>query len=237
MLRRGLWFGSRRLLSRRYLSESPEISSAADVLADRVSSGQRSGLAEAITLVESRHPGKRALGDALLGRLLARAKTGRERDGPGSLAFRLGLTGSPGVGKSSLIEALGCMLMEKGHRVAVLTVDPSSRTSGGSILGDMTRMPKLTTAPSAFVRSSPTHGSLGGVTRGTQEAMVLCEAAGYDVVVVETVGVGQSEVAVADMVDLFCLLISPTHGDELQVTQLSLEINFCSPQRPLRFSD
>ncbi|XP_047737895.1 methylmalonic aciduria type A protein, mitochondrial-like [Hyalella azteca] len=136
--------------------------------------------------------------------------------GPDSLSMRIGLSGPPGAGKSTFIEKFGKHLTGCGHRVAVLAVDPSSATTGGSILGDKTRMPELTVDPSAYIRPSPARGHLGGVTRSTNEAIVLCEAAGYDVVIVETVGVGQSEISVADMVDLFGLIIAPAGGDELQ---------------------
>jgi len=140
--------------------------------------------------------------------------------GPEALIFRIGISGSPGVGKSSFIEVLGTALTEKyGKRIAVLTVDPSSTTTGGSLLGDLTRMQQLSRNPRAFIRQSPSSGSLGGVARGIHEAVILCEAAGFDVVLIETVGVGQSEIAVDDMVDMFCLLLSPTHGDELQAVK------------------
>src|SRR5687768_7745830 len=131
-------------------------------------------------------------------------------------AIRLGISGAPGSGKSTLIEALGLHLVEEGRSVAVLAVDPSSTRTGGSILGDKTRMGELTRLPNAFVRPSPTSGTLGGVARRTREALLLCEAAGFDVVMIETVGVGQSEVAVEGMVDCFVLLIAPGGGDELQ---------------------
>jgi LAO/AO transport system kinase len=131
-------------------------------------------------------------------------------------SIRIGLSGVPGVGKSTFIEAFGLSLIRRGHRVAVLAVDPSSRRTGGSILGDKTRMTELARAEAAFIRPSPTGGSLGGVARRTRESIILCEAAGFDVVLVETVGVGQSETAVADMVDLFCLLLLPSAGDDLQ---------------------
>ena len=130
--------------------------------------------------------------------------------------MRLGISGAPGVGKSTFIEAFGLHLIGAGKRIAVLAIDPSSRRSGGSILGDKTRMTELSRAPMAFIRPSPSGGTLGGVTRRTRESLLLCEAAGFDVVLVETVGVGQSETTVADMVDLFCLLLLPSAGDELQ---------------------
>jgi len=175
-------------------------------LAQQVSSGQRRALAKAITLVESARPDDQQAAQALIAQLLPR--TGR--------AIRIGLSGSPGVGKSTFIEAFGSYLIDQGKRVAVLAVDPSSTRTGGSILGDKTRMERLSRDPNAFVRPSPSGGSLGGVARRTREAMLLAEAAGYDAVLVETVGVGQSETAVADMVDMFCLLLSPAGGDELQ---------------------
>jgi LAO/AO transport system kinase len=177
-----------------------------DQLVTGVRERQRAALGRAITLVESRRPADREPGQELLQRLLP--ATGR--------AQRLGITGSPGVGKSTFIEALGCHLTATGRRVAVLAVDPSSRRTGGSILGDKTRMPRLATDPEAFIRPSPTGGTLGGVARRTRESMLICEAAGFDVVLVETVGTGQSETAVAEMVDLFLLLLLPGGGDELQ---------------------
>ena len=175
-------------------------------LAAAVRGGDRRALARAITLVESTRPDHRAAAATLLTALLPHAGGG----------LRVGVTGVPGVGKSTFIEALGAYLVDAGHRVAVLAVDPSSRLSGGSILGDKTRMTDLSRSPSAFIRPSPTAGTLGGVARRTREAMLVCEAAGYDVVLVETVGVGQSETAVAGMVDLFLLLLLPSGGDALQ---------------------
>lgn len=175
-------------------------------LADGVRSGDRRALARAITLVESRRADHRADARELLDALLP--DTGR--------SMRVGVSGSPGAGKSTLIESLGLHAVGEGHNVAVLAVDPSSSRSGGSILGDKTRMAELGRHPSAFIRPSPTGGTLGGVARRTREALLVCEAAGFDVVIVETVGVGQSEIAVADLVDLFVLVASPTGGDELQ---------------------
>ncbi len=177
-----------------------------DALAEGVLAGDRRALARAITLIESTRGDHRRDAAQLLEALLPR--TGR--------SIRLGISGVPGVGKSTFIEAFGLKLIEAGHRVAVLAVDPSSQRSGGSILGDKTRMPELATAEAAFIRPSPTRGTLGGVARRTREAMLATEAAGFDVVIVETVGVGQSETAVAEMVDLFLLLIAPGGGDELQ---------------------
>ncbi|KAF2368632.1 SIMIBI class G3E GTPase ArgK/MeaB, partial [Trinorchestia longiramus] len=176
----------------------------------------RAALAQAITLIETTHPIKKKTAARLLDSLLKDAAEDFAHRGPSSLSLRLGLSGPPGAGKSTFIERLGKHLTSAGHRVAVLAVDPSSATTGGSILGDKTRMPELTIDPAAFIRPSPARGHLGGVTRSTNEAIVLCEAAGYDIIIVETVGVGQSEVSVADMVDLFGLVIAPGGGDELQ---------------------
>src|SRR5690348_9644243 len=161
-----------------------------------VREGSRAWIARAITLVESTRPDHRDLAQKLLVELTPDAGNAR----------RVGISGVPGVGKSTFIDALGTQLTASGHRVAVLAVDPSSTRTGGSILGDKTRMTRLAADPAAFVRPSPTSGTLGGVARATREAMVIVEAAGYDVVLVETVGVGQSETAVADMVDTFLLL-------------------------------
>ncbi len=167
---------------------------------------QRRAIAKAITLLESTRTDHRAQGDELLTALLPH--TGQ--------SFRLGISGVPGVGKSTFIEALGLFLIRQGHRVAVLTVDPSSTVSGGSILGDKTRMEQLSVNERAYIRPSPSGGTLGGVAEKTREAMLVCEAAGYDVVIVETVGVGQSEIAVAGMTDMFVLLQLPNAGDDLQ---------------------
>ncbi|MEO7854758.1 MAG: methylmalonyl Co-A mutase-associated GTPase MeaB [Rubrivivax sp.] len=167
---------------------------------------QRRAIAKVITLLESTRADHRARADALLDALLPYA----------SHSFRLGLTGVPGVGKSTLIEALGLWLIERGHRVAVLAVDPSSSLSGGSILGDKTRMERLSVHDRAFIRPSPASGTLGGVAESTREAMRVLEAAGHDIVIVETVGVGQSETAVAQMTDMFVLLQLPNAGDDLQ---------------------
>ena len=167
---------------------------------------QRRAMAKAITLLESTRVDHRALADELLTRMLPH--TGQ--------SFRLGISGVPGVGKSTFIEALGLYLIAQGHRVAVLAVDPSSSVSGGSILGDKTRMEHLSVHSQAYIRPSPSSGTLGGVAEKTRESMLVCEAAGYDVVIVETVGVGQSETAVANMTDMFCLLQLPNAGDDLQ---------------------
>ena len=167
---------------------------------------QRRAIAKAITLLESTRADHRTQGDELLTALLPH--TGQ--------AFRLGLSGVPGVGKSTFIEVLGLFLIKHGHRVAVLTIDPSSTVSGGSILGDKTRMEMLSVHASAYIRPSPSSGTLGGVAEKTREAMLVCEAAGYDVVIVETVGVGQSETAVASMTDMFVVMQLPNAGDDLQ---------------------
>ena len=167
---------------------------------------QRRSVAKAITLMESTRTDHRAQADALLTELLP--YTGQ--------ALRLGISGVPGVGKSTFIETLGLYLIDKGHRVAVLAVDPSSSVSGGSILGDKTRMEKLSMHGQAYIRPRPSSGNLGGVAEKTREAMLVCEAAGYDIVIVETVGVGQSEIAVAHMTDMFVLMQLPNAGDDLQ---------------------
>jgi LAO/AO transport system kinase len=185
---------------------SPAPTGAVDDLARAVRAGDRRALAQAITLVESSRTDHRAEANALLDALMP--ATGN--------AIRVGITGAPGAGKSTFIEALGMLRVEAGDSIAVLAVDPSSTRSGGSILGDKTRMERLAREPRAFIRPSPSGGTLGGVARRTREAMLVCEASACDVVIVETVGVGQSEVAVAGMVDLFVLLIAPGAGDELQ---------------------
>lgn len=182
--------------------------SAPHILASQIVSGERRALARAITLVESARPDHREQALALLA-ALGTQTLGRQ-------ALRVGLSGSPGVGKSSFIESFGLMLTGQGLRVAVLAVDPSSSRSGGSILGDKTRMERLSRDPRAFIRPSPSRSHLGGVARRTREAVALCEAAGFDVVLIETVGVGQSETVVAELCDLFLLLIAPSGGDELQ---------------------
>jgi LAO/AO transport system kinase len=186
-------------------SARPEEASAR-ALARRIGAGDRRALARAITLVESRRPEDRAPAETLMAAL-------PEVKGE---TLRIGIAGAPGVGKSTLIEALGLHAIAHGHRLAVLAVDPSSPVSGGSILGDKTRMAELSRADAAFIRPSPAAGRLGGVARRTAEAVRLCEAAGFDRVIVETVGLGQSETAIADLVDLVLLLVSPGGGDELQ---------------------
>jgi LAO/AO transport system kinase len=173
---------------------------------EQILQGNRRAIAKAITLLESTRPESFEQGQELLESLLPHS----------GQALRIGITGVPGVGKSTFIEAIGLFLIEQGHRVAVLAVDPSSQLTGGSIMGDKTRMNELAQHPHAFIRPSPSSGILGGVARKTRETMLICEAAGYDVVIVETVGVGQSETMVASMVDLFLLLMLPNAGDELQ---------------------
>lgn len=175
-------------------------------LAERIRQGHRASLARAITLVESRKSQHRAMALELLQILLPDTGT----------AQRIGITGVPGVGKSTTIDQLGSNLTKAGHKVAVLAVDPSSTRTGGSILGDKTRMNTLATDPNAYIRPSPSSGTLGGVAAKTRETMLLCEAAGFDVILVETVGIGQSETTVADMVDFFLVLMLPGAGDELQ---------------------
>lgn len=177
---------------------------------EQILAGSRAWIARAITLVESSRPDHRQQAQELL------VELGRRTLAAATLVTRVGVTGVPGAGKSTFIDALGGRLIDAGHSVAVLAVDPSSSRSGGSILGDKTRMARLSMDPKAFVRPSPTAGTLGGVARATREAMLVVEAAGYDVVIVETVGVGQSEITVADMVDTFLLLTLARSGDQLQ---------------------
>ena len=189
--------------------------SVADYVAG-ITGGDRAMLARVITLVESTKPAHAAQAQRVLLELLAVPTPLPASGVPQPTALRLGITGVPGVGKSTTIDQLGLNLVEAGHRVAVLAVDPTSKRTGGSILGDKTRMTRLSQSASAFIRPSPTSGTLGGVTRKTRETMALVEAAGFDIIIVETVGVGQSEVAVADMVDFFLVLLLAGGGDDLQ---------------------
>jgi LAO/AO transport system kinase len=186
--------------------DSARLSPESQKLAAGIRAGERATLARAITLIESRRADHQRMARALVQNLLA--DTGK--------AVRVGITGAPGVGKSTMIDTLGTLLTGKGHKVAVLAVDPSSVRTGGSILGDKTRMARLANDPQAFIRPSPAAGTLGGVAAKTRETMLLCEAAGYDVMLVETVGIGQSETAVADMTDFFLAMMLPGAGDELQ---------------------
>ncbi len=188
------------------MTDEKPISTDPEELAAAVRAGERRALARAITLIESTRENHRAAAERLLELLLPH--TGN--------ASRIGISGVPGVGKSTFIEAFGLDWIAAAHKVAVLAVDPSSRRSGGSILGDKTRMEQLSRTPDAFIRPSPTAGTLGGVARRTREVMLACEAAGFDVILIETVGVGQSETAVAELVDMFVLLLLPGGGDELQ---------------------
>lgn len=178
----------------------------AEEYSEGILEGNRLALSKAITLIESERAGDRIIASALLNALIPHSGS----------SIRLGITGVPGSGKSTFVEVLGCHLADRGHKVAVLAIDPSSTISGGSILADKTRMEKLSTNASAFIRPSPSSSHLGGVARKTRETMILCEAAGFDVVFIETVGVGQSEIAAASMVDFFLVLMIPDAGDELQ---------------------
>jgi LAO/AO transport system kinase len=185
---------------------SRDLSETLQRLAASIRAGDRAMLARAITLIESKRADHRSQAHRLVQELLP--ATGK--------AVRLGITGAPGAGKSTTVDALGTYLTGQGHKVAVLAVDPSSTRTGGSILGDKTRMPRLASDPGAFIRPSPSSGTLGGVAAKTRETMLVCEAAGYDVMIVETVGIGQSETAVADMTDFFLVVMLPGAGDELQ---------------------
>jgi len=198
--------GTGRTIGRKDDPRMTVLPRTADTLTDRILAGERRALARAVTLVESTREDHRAEAAALLEALR----------GHGRQALRIGLSGTPGVGKSTFIEAFGMALVEAGLNVAVLAVDPSSTRSGGSILGDKTRMERLSREKRAFIRPSPSLSHLGGVSRRTREAVALCEAADFDVILIETVGVGQSETMVAEMCDLFILLLAPAGGDELQ---------------------
>jgi LAO/AO transport system kinase len=206
-LRRARGAQGRRIVIAVSATPSPAPLAAADqALVTRVRAGERRALAKAITLIESTRREDRPRGQAVLEALLPHAVE----------SIRIGISGAPGVGKSTFVEALGLHLIGLGHRVAVLAVDPSSSVTGGSILADKTRMEELSRSPQAFIRPSPASGSLGGVAARTRETLAVCEAAGFDVIIVETVGVGQSETAVARMTDLMVLLQLPNAGDELQ---------------------
>ena len=182
------------------------MTASANNMIEAIRAGDRRALARAITRIESTRPDHREEAAALVEALLPSAGG----------AYRMGISGPPGVGKSTFIEKLGLHLVEKGHRIAVLAIDPSSRVSGGSILGDKTRMPELSRDARAFIRPSPAGETLGGVARRTREALIACETAGFDIALIETVGVGQSETAVAELTDVFLLLLQPGGGDELQ---------------------
>src|SRR5690625_1524440 len=196
--------GMKKTTRRRFVKRSREVS--VDDLYEKIVAGSRRDLAKAITLIESVKREDQLAAQQLLNRLMPR--TGN--------SIRIGVSGVPGAGKSTFIEAFGLMLSKKGYKVAVLAIDPSSAMTGGSVLGDKTRMEQLANDPNAFIRPSPTSGTLGGVHRKTRETMLLCEAAGYDVILIETVGVGQSETAVRNMVDFFMLLVITGAGDDLQ---------------------
>ncbi|XP_031559531.1 methylmalonic aciduria type A protein, mitochondrial-like [Actinia tenebrosa] len=185
-------------------------------LFEGITRGERGSLAQGITMVETLHPEKYKQAQKLLSKIVKYSKSNLKFPSGKKTSFRIGFSGPPGAGKSTFIEVFGKMLTSQGHKVAVLAVDPSSLRTGGSLLGDKTRMTELSRDPDAYIRPSPTSGTLGGVTRSTNEAIVLCEAGGYDIILVETVGVGQSEYAVAHMVDMFVLLIPPAGGDEMQ---------------------
>jgi len=191
-------------------ADTETLSARTSQLITGICRGDRAALARGITLIESTERRSQVQARLLVNKLLTQNRN------KSAQSFRIGLSGPPGAGKSTFTENLGKRLTQSGHRVAVLAVDPSSGSTGGSILGDKTRMPELTRDPRAFIRPSPSRGHLGGVTRNTNEAILLVEAGGYDVVLVETVGVGQSEYEVRDMVDMFCLLLPPAGGDELQ---------------------
>ncbi|XP_071477897.1 methylmalonic aciduria type A homolog, mitochondrial-like [Diadema antillarum] len=198
-------------------SDAEQVEDAyAKELSEALLAGERWALARAITVVESTNKKGKMQAQVLLRAVLEHLKQEQIRHRGIPPSFRIGLTGPPGAGKSTFIEAMGKKLTAQGHRVAVLAVDPSSSITGGSLLGDKTRMTELSRDPNAYIRASPSSGTLGGVTRNTNDAILLCEAAGYDVIIVETIGVGQSEYAVADMVDMLVLLIPPAGGDELQ---------------------
>jgi len=205
---------SRCTISRQ--SSSFKLTENSAKLLEGLKTGNRACLARSITLVESTNKQKSEEARNLIEHVTKYCQQKAKSRGKPVTSFRLGLSGPPGAGKSTFIESLGCKLTSQGSKVAVLAVDPSSGTTGGSLLGDKTRMPVLTIDKNAYIRPSPSRGHLGGVTRTTNEAILLCEAAGYDVIIVETVGVGQSEYMVSNMVDMLCLLLPPAGGDELQ---------------------
>jgi len=200
----------------RNIHKTPGMSESTSALLAGLKVGDRSCLARAITLVESTNKARAEQARLLVEHVTQFSREQAIAKNQPVLSFRIGLSGPPGAGKSTFIESLGKMLTKEGNKVAVLAVDPSSGTTGGSLLGDKTRMPELTVDPSAYIRPSPSRGHLGGVTRTTNEAILLCEAAGFNIIIVETVGVGQSEYLVSNMVDLLCLLLPPAGGDELQ---------------------
>jgi len=192
------------------------IRGTAQKLFEGLKTGDRASLARSITLIESTNKEKGEEARILVDNVIKYCQVKAKQQGKSVTSFRIGLSGPPGAGKSTFIETLGCKLTAEGNKVAVLAVDPSSGTTGGSLLGDKTRMPVLTVDKNAYIRPSPSRGHLGGVTRTTNEAILLCEAAGYNIIIVETVGVGQSEYMVSNMVDMLCLLLPPAGGDELQ---------------------
>jgi len=210
------WTIERNMCFGKYEDNTTKISVNTKKLITGIVEGERKSLAQGITLVESTNKEKGDQARLLVNKLSNYCQEKARQEGKITLSFRIGLSGPPGAGKSTFTEVLGRQLTQSGKKVAVLAVDPSSGTTGGSLLGDKTRMPELTRDPLAYIRPSPARGHLGGVTRTTNEVIILCEASGYDIVMVETVGVGQSEYLVRNMVDMFCLILPPAGGDELQ---------------------